>query len=187
MIVDTTCSTKRRWPVYADLRLDHNPAVKPDIVADCRHLPLPDGSADEIYCDPPHFVRTHGNRELPATVDTVIGPSASAKVGKGYRHFSAWPSMDEYHAFLTGIDAEFFRVLKHGGRLHYKTTDGSRSRGTTIRWMDAVERLSNFVLVEIDKRVSTGYFARYHAAKHGTTTYTYYLTFERLAGGGDSE
>lgn len=36
------------------VRVDIRPEVSPDIIADCRSVPLPDGSFDAIMCDPPY-------------------------------------------------------------------------------------------------------------------------------------
>lgn len=40
--------------VKTGVRVDIRPEVKPDIVADCRHVPLPDESFDWIMADPPY-------------------------------------------------------------------------------------------------------------------------------------
>lgn len=36
------------------LRVDIRPEMKPDIIADCRHVPLPDESVEFILADPPY-------------------------------------------------------------------------------------------------------------------------------------
>lgn len=36
------------------IRVDIRPEMNPDIVADCRNVPLPDGSVDFILADPPY-------------------------------------------------------------------------------------------------------------------------------------
>ena len=181
VIVDTTCSTKRRWPVYADLRLDKDPAVKPDIVADTRRLPFADGTVDELWCDPPHLVKSHKNHSPHIDDEMYFGLSeASRRATAGYRRFSIWGSMAEYLSWLTDTSREFRRVLKPYGIVRYKTTDGSRSHGNTIRVADAITAFESagFRLVLDDAAVSTGFFARWHAKHHGTTTYTHYLTFQ---------
>lgn len=40
--------------VITGVRVDIRPERKPDIVADCRKVPLPDGSFDFILADPPY-------------------------------------------------------------------------------------------------------------------------------------
>ena len=40
--------------VVTGTRVDIRPGVNPDIVADCRHVPLPDESFDFIMADPPY-------------------------------------------------------------------------------------------------------------------------------------
>lgn len=182
MIVDVTCSTKRRWPAYADLRLDVNPAVKPDVVADTRRLPFADGTIDEIWCDPPHFVKSWRNKSPLVDSTTLIGLSPETqRVAAGYRRFAIWGGMAEYLSWLSDSAGEFRRVLRAFGIVRYKTTDGSRSHGTTIRVTDAVSAFEKegFRLVLDDAAVSTGYFARWHAKHHGTVTLTHYLTFQK--------
>ena len=182
MIVDTTCSTKRRWPVYADLRMDVNPSVKPDLVADTRHLPFADGSINELWCDPPHLVKSWVNKS-PLVDDTTYAGlhPGTRKAAAGYRRFSIWGGMAEYLTWLTDTAREFRRVLKPHGIVRYKTTDGSRSHGTTIRVVDAIAAFQKegFRLVVDDAAVSTGYFARWHAKHHGTVTLTHYLTLQK--------
>lgn len=183
MILDVTCSSKRRWPAQADLRFDRDPSARPDVVADAGCLPLPDASVDELYCDPPHMVKSYASKSGRVFLDKqsmaqVVGPKMEAKAHE-YRRFGLWPSMVDYFQFLDRCDAEWARVIKPGGLVHYKTTDGSRSHGTTIRRTDAIARLTRFELVAEEREVSRGFFAKLHAKKHGTVTYTYYLTFRR--------
>ena len=182
IVVDTTCSTKRRWPKFADIRVDVNPEVHPDVVADTRHLPFPDNSVGVLYCDPPHMVKSYKNHSALIDESTYIGLSlGTRKIVEGYRRFSMWNGMEEYRSWLRLTAVEFYRVLKSGGVVHYKTTDGSRSHGTTIRVDDAKEAFCQrgFVLMEDDAQVSTGYFARWHAKHHGTVTLTHYLSFRK--------
>ncbi len=183
MIIDVTCSTKRRWPTHADLRLDVNPAVKPDIVADTHHLPFADGTVDEIWCDPPHLVKSYHNRSILVDESTYIGimSEATCKVAEDYRRFGLWNGMREYLSWLENTSQEFLRVLRPAGIVRYKTTDGSRSHGTTIRVCDAIGAFESvgFRLVSDDAARSTGYFARWHAKHHGTVTLTHYLTFQK--------
>ena len=182
MIVDTTCSTKRRWPVYADLRLDHNPAVKPDIVADTRHLPFSDRTINELWCDPPHLVKSYKNRSPHVDNEMYFSRNESMQRPTcGYRRFAIWGSMDEYISWLKDTSKEFYRVLRPAGIVRYKTTDGSRSHGTTIRVADAIRefQIAGFRLVLDDAAVSNGFFARWHAKHHGTVTLTHYLTLQK--------
>ena len=185
MIVDTTCSTKRRWPVYADLRLDCDPSVKPDIVADTRHLPFRDDSIDELWCDPPHLVKSFKNRSPLVDSQLLTGlAEGTRKATEGYRRFSIWSGMNNYLSWLAETSREFYRVLKPCGVVRYKTTDGSRSHGTTIRVFDAIKefQVAGFRLILDDAAVSKGYFARWHAKHHGTVTLTHYLTLQKPGG-----
>ena len=188
MIVDTTCSTKRRWPVYADLRLDCDPAVRPDIVADTRHLPFRDDSIDELWCDPPHLVKSFKNRSPLVDSQLLTGlAEGTRKATEGYRRFSIWSGMNNYLSWLAETSREFYRVLKPCGVVRYKTTDGSRSHGTTIRVSDAIKEFqaAGFRLILDDAAVSKGYFARWHAKHHGNVTLTHYLTFQKPRGSHD--
>lgn len=162
--LDATCSTKRLWPPHADVRMDRDPSVHPDVVADATNTPFKDGQFDVIYCDPPHLVGL--NRFTQAAA-------------KGYRRFGAWRFMSDYYTFLDGINREFYRILRPYGWLIYKTTDGSRSRWTTIRVADLSARLTNFVVLWDAPVESHGYFARMHKKAHGTVTLTHYVTLMR--------
>lgn len=180
MILDATCSAKRRWPAVADVRVDINPETHPDVVADDRHLPFKDGTFTEVYCDPPHLVKSYKNRSPLVSDETLTGlDPGTAKAVVGYRRFAMWPGMAAFHEYLDAVNGEFARVLGTDGRLHFKSTDGSRSHGTTIRCRDVIDRLTNFTLIEDRVVESQGYFAKWHKRHHGTVTLTHYLLFAK--------
>ena len=185
VVVDTTCSTKRLWPKFADIRLDVNPEVHPDVVADTRRLPFHDNCIGVLYCDPPHLVKSDKNH-FNFFDDSVYNKlNQEMKKGiNGYRRFFRWHGMKEYRSWLNLSATEFYRVLKPGGVVHYKTTDGSRSHGNTIRVDDAKEVFCQrgFVLMEDDVHVSTGYLAKLNTKHYGSVTLTHYLIFQKPLG-----
>lgn len=185
-IIDLTCSTRRIWPAVATIRCDIDPSVKPDVVCDATATPFPDGFADELYVDPPHLVKSWKNHALDAPetthMENQVGPKLRGTVGKVYHRFGMWPGMAPYHAFLDRGNIEWHRLLKPTGTLHYKTTDGSRSHGTTIRVADLAARLTNFAVVQDERVESHGPFARILKAKHGITVWTHYVTLRPRVG-----
>lgn len=40
--------------ILGDVRVDIDPSVNPDIIADLDSIPFGDGSYDTVYCDPPY-------------------------------------------------------------------------------------------------------------------------------------
>lgn len=77
-VVDQTkvlhlCSGSMLTGIRVDIRAEKNP----DIVADCRDVPLPDGSIDWILADPPYSVEYAKN--LYGTEDSYPKPSQIVK------------------------------------------------------------------------------------------------------------
>src|SRR5208282_2413275 len=114
MILDATCSLRRLWPEFADVRMDINPAAKPDVVASCLDIPFGSGTFKMVYCDPPHLVGA----------GKVWRAQIMGKGNLGER-FSAFDSMAAWREFAVKATAEFHRVLKPRGLLLWKLMDGS--------------------------------------------------------------
>lgn len=67
--------------VLSGVRVDIRPERKPDIVADCRSVPLPDGSFDFILADPPYSEEYA--RNLYGTADHYPLPGQIVKAQAG--------------------------------------------------------------------------------------------------------
>jgi tRNA G10 N-methylase Trm11 len=151
LIIDTTCSFRKHWPKFATIRMDVREVCSPDIVCDARFLPFRDGVADELYCDPPHFVRrgagifTQSHEE--GWLKTIIAKHRlSGRVSPDeFTRYGWWRSKKEWKEFVGATTDEFARVLKPGGELHYKLTDTRDKRDPARKDLDAY--LSRFEMV----------------------------------------
>jgi hypothetical protein len=54
-----------------DIRLDLDPNVKPDIIADAAKLPLEDDSFDTVLCDPPYNGKFQWNHDMLSELSRV--------------------------------------------------------------------------------------------------------------------
>lgn len=130
MILDSTCSLGRKWPEYADIRIDVRRDMKPDIVCDAGTLPFRDQVFLTIYCDPPHI--------------GYPGKKTWAKKGIIASRFGFWVKWADWYSFLDRTNIEFNRCLKPWGTLNYKLLDGLGGGTTKLKHL---ERLTNFFLV----------------------------------------
>ena len=174
-ILDATCSVGRKWPKYADIRIDIDIAAKPDVVMDCRHTTFPNDSFSEIYCDPPHLVRRNPQ---------LIHRQGDA-LGKRYSRFSAWKDRNEWYGFLDGINVEFARILVPGGLLQFKVPEGGKN-SSLVSFRD-LNRLTNFEIIADDRRESHGFFANWHRSLGHAISYIHFITLRlRTEDGEDS-
>lgn len=164
--LDSTCSAKRVWPAEATLRMDRSPAAKPDILADARHLPFKDGVFDRVYCDPPHRLGRH------------FGVDKADENVRDYDRFQFWPNREAFYSFLKEVDPEFWRVLKPRGKLVFKLPDGDRSHQTMVD-RSAIYHLRRFDLINDERVVSAGFFARANVKKGSGRSYIHILTLSR--------
>ena len=139
MILDSTCSLERKWPVHADIRIDINKIAKPDIVADAGTLPFRSSSFDQIYCDPPHI--------------GYPGKKTWAKHGIMAKRFGFWINWAAWYSFLERTNSEFARCLKTDGFLIYKLLDGLGGGTTKLKHLS---RLTNFVVMTDEPEQSKG-------------------------------
>lgn len=74
--------------VKTGVRVDIRPEVNPDIVADCRSVPLPDGSVDFIMADPPYSEayaeQLYGTREHYPKPGQILGEASRLLKPGGY-------------------------------------------------------------------------------------------------------
>ena len=127
IILDATCSFSRIWPKHATIRMDIRPQVKPDLVGDIRKTNFPNSYFDEIYLDPPHMIRK----------DALIFPHDKIYISRRlsgrrspdpFTRYGAWKNRKEWVDFVTKINKELFRIIKPGGKIHFKLTFGPDKR-----------------------------------------------------------
>jgi SAM-dependent methyltransferase len=176
--LDATCSLKRRWPEIADVRIDIDPAARPDVVADATRLPFAPGSFDRVYCDPPHFVRFDGDESWQRQFSEHRSRPRSK-----YARFSAWPNRKRWLDFCSRSASEFARVLVPGGRLVYKAPDGSRSHKRLIDYREviAAAQSAGLRLETFDLKISEGLMSRGNVRRGRSPTLVLYLDFVRGA------
>lgn len=174
--LDATCSLKRRWPEKADVRLDIDPAARPDVLANAERLPFTEGSFAEVWCDPPHFVRFDGDRAWVRQFDDALDPRRAK-----YSRFSAWPNRATWLRFCARSAREFARVLRVGGRLMYKVPDGSRSHRRVIDYREVIRALhmAGLTLETFNVSVSDGLLSRANVRRGRRPTLVFYLEFEK--------
>lgn len=140
MILDATCSFGRIYPKHATIRIDIRPECKPDIVMDAKDLKFQDNYFDQIYCDPPHFIRNgppHPRIKEVRRLSHRLSPDAFTRYGW-------WHGKDEWFEFVEKTNKEFARCLKPNGVLYYKITEA----GGCTKPSDLIERMTNFELIE---------------------------------------
>lgn len=98
------------------LKFDIEPQLKDVVQADCRSLPLEDGSLDCIMFDPP-FLATKGA--------SLEKDDTSNKINKWY---GVYDNEKELHRMYVDSMAEFYRVLRRDGVLIFKCQDKMNSR-----------------------------------------------------------
>lgn len=113
IILDACCGSRMFWfdknnpnVVYQDIRSEEHTLcdgrkleVKPDVIADFRDMPYPDGSFKLVVFDPPHLAKAGENSWL-AKKYGVLGENWKEDLTQGFR--------------------ECFRVLEPSGVLIFK-------------------------------------------------------------------
>lgn len=173
-ILDLTCSAKRHWPSYADVRIDVNPATRPDVIADASRLPFADSSFAEAYFDPPHFV-SFGDRDVKWRQGFV------SKQPTDFQRFGYWPTRTAWREFLRRFGPEIARVLETTGTLHAKIPDGTRSHGRMIDLADLRRECPQLVLVRCVSKRSESVQSRRNVKRGRSQSVIHYADF-RAAG-----
>lgn len=140
IILDATCSFKRIWPKHATIRIDIRPEVKPDIVMDAKNLKFDDNYFDEIYCDPPHFIRNGPPSPRIKQVRRLSG----RRTPDTFTRYGWWNGKEEWFEFCEKTNKEFYRCLKKTGLLYYKISEA----GGCAKPSDLIKRMTNFDLIE---------------------------------------
>jgi len=140
MILDSTCSYKRRWPSHATIRIDNRPETNPDIVMDAKDLKFPNNYFDIVYCDPPHIYRKSSDlTNYNAKRRLLRGSHGMSLLQK----FSFWQNEKDWLEFINKTNKEFYRCLKPNGLLYYKMTENKSCTDPD----DLIKRMTNFKLI----------------------------------------
>lgn len=118
-VLDVSAGPRAAWVDRQDrcaVFVDLDPATLPDLVADSRSLPFPDGSFDLAVFDPPH-----------------TGFSAGAGMARAYGRIRC----DQIPELVRGTARELARVVRPGGVLSFKWNDHTWALGTAVAWLAA--------------------------------------------------
>ena len=151
MILDATCSDKRRWPKFATVRMDIRREVEPDVQADATHLPFREGIFDRIYVDPP-WVKDGDEKSRALWVARKAAPLGG--------RFGGFTKRNQFLKFIFGINHDFRVCLKSSGRLYMKIGwhPSGASNGSLLSKHNDISYLSNFYIEqEIVKPSSLGW------------------------------
>ena len=94
-----------------DLKFDIDPQANGVLHADCRDLPLEDGSIESIIFDPPFLIGGATYKE---------SKEGSCKIAKRFTNFTSFKELKEMYSSSL---REFNRILKPGGQLAFKCQD----------------------------------------------------------------
>ena len=93
-------------------KFDLMPQTDDTIKADCRDLPLSDGSIDSIMFDPPFVISCGPSLKNPKPNSNLI-----------QRRFSSFPNPTALYEFYKDSLVEFYRILSDNGVLIFKCQD----------------------------------------------------------------
>lgn len=91
-ILDATCSFSKIWPKHATVRIDIRAECKPDIVMDAKNLKFEDNYFDQIYCDPPHWIRNSND----LTRIKIVRRLSGRKTPDSFTRYGFWKSEEEW-------------------------------------------------------------------------------------------
>lgn len=150
IILDGTCSFKhsrtKRWPAHATIRMDIRPEVNPDVVGDIKRTDFPNHYFDEIYLDPPHMIRKdpfmlgHDIRTIRRRMGRINSDTPNS-----FHRYGFFKTRDEWMEFVRMTNQEVFRILKPGGKFHYKATFSKDNRYILRKDLD---EYTNFVVIK---------------------------------------
>jgi hypothetical protein len=125
--------------------LDISTDVKPDVVADSRHIPLPDNSYDLAVFDPPH-----------------VNTGAKSKLSRlSYGHYTTLQIRD----IISRSSQELSRVVKADGLLAFKWSNHDQKLSTILALMPLWEPLFGHKVSQRNLRASQTYWVMLRNAK----------------------
>lgn len=175
-VLDVTAQRRRMWNgvewpgvVYADI----DPEMKPDILADFRALPVPDGCFDVIVFDPPH---------IPAA-------AASKESGEEYRdHYgiALAPHADNISGYFAPFLKEAHRVLRREGVIFAKLKDFVHNHAYQWTLADFISAVRNQdgltpcdLIVKRDPCGGNLKSSRWKKAHHARNSHTWWIVVRK--------
>jgi hypothetical protein len=173
LILDATVNRGRFWqgsqrPV---IRMDIDPAHRPDVVADNRRMPFRDGCFDVVVYDPPHVPNQGKDQSKDFNSRFGLVLKSPAKNGYNFTHL--------YPPFV----AEAYRVLKPEGILLCKIADyvhGHRFQWAHVEVIKAAVAVG-FCACDCIVKVRKGPIMspRWKTAHHARRQHCYWLIFRK--------
>lgn len=153
-------------------RFDLVPQDAGTVQADCRKLPLEDGSIETLMFDPPFVISQGPSLSVQKKGSNIISS-----------RFASFESPDKLYKFYTESLIEFYRVLKDKGVLIFKCQDtvsgGNQYLSSWFIIAKAVELgyypKDIFILLAKNRLISGKIKKQQHARKY----HSYFLVFEK--------
>jgi hypothetical protein len=119
--------------------IDKRCLVRPDIVADSRHLPVREGSADAVIADPPHIDGMSKKEAQRHVSNRLAHPRrlGHRPIDNMVYLYDYFPHKTAWISYLYHTARECRAALRHGGILWYKI---ATVRGALIDKAAMVER-----------------------------------------------
>ncbi len=177
--LDAAYSVGKMWDGLTGPRLkyDLHPQLPDVMKADCRQLPLEDGTIDSVAFDPPMSFGAHGTNH-PLNTKTR-GYSCSTAMNNRFTQFASFAELQDL--YTRALD-EFHRVLRPRGILAFKTMDFTDSKTTLVHvhvcnW--AAERGFEAVDLLIKVRRSGKVYNPNKIQKHARKEHVFWIVFKK--------
>lgn len=121
--------TDGKWP-YATcfvVFVDKYFALPGTIIADATKLPFADCTFDEVWADPPHWIRKSPLKRTCNFVNATATAWSRHATDMTHGYFGAYPTRQVLRAEWAAVAAELHRVTKRNANLTWKSIDGAKT------------------------------------------------------------
>lgn len=137
--------TDGKWPATCLVTfVDRYFALPGTVIASAVQLPFRDYAFNEVWADPPHWIRKSPLKRTRNFVNATATAWSRHATDRTHGYFGAYPTRDVLRTEWAAVALELHRVTRPNANMTWKSIDGAKTVAQCVNAQDLLDCLSPY-------------------------------------------